>query len=112
MQSEAHSTAAAQMDPNALTTDDSFRTRPVQQQHEGFMRQVMDIILKDAVFNGTSRSNSVCEWMEPESLMAIVGKDLPKNPQSEEVLIDLIKTVVRYSVKTGHPHFINQLFSR
>lgn len=76
------------------------------------MRQVVDILLKEAVFQGTSRDALVIEWMEPESLMALLGKDLPKNPESDEDLVKLIKNVIRYSVKTGHPRFINQLFSR
>lgn len=93
-------------------TKDRFKTQPNPQQHENFMRQVLDIILKDAVFEGTCRDTPVIEWMEPECLMALVGKELPESPQPDEKLIQLIKNVVRYSVKTGHPHFINQLFSR
>lgn len=93
-------------------TKDRFKTQPNPQQHENFMRQVLDIILKDAVFEGTRRDTPVIEWMEPECLMALVGKELPESPQPDEKLIQLIKNVVRYSVKTGHPHFINQLFSR
>ncbi len=89
-----------------------FQTEPSQEQHEQFMRKVMDIVLEEAVFQGTSRNNLVIEWMEPESLLTLLGKELPKNPQSDETLVQLIKNVVRYSVKTGHPHFINQLFSR
>lgn len=95
-----------------MDSNNGFRTKPIQQQHEHFMRQVMDIILKDAVFEGTSSSSLVVEWIEPECLMALMGEELPKNPQSDQHLIELIKNVVRYSVKTGHPHFINQLFSR
>lgn len=76
------------------------------------MRQAFEIILKEAVFDGTSRDGPVVEWMEPESLMAILGKDLPYHPQTDEHMIQLIRNVIRYSVKTGHPRFINQLFSR
>ena len=89
-----------------------FETKPVEKVHDKFMRQVMDIVLKEAVFEGTSRNSLVIEWIEPESLMEIMGKELPENPQSEEKLIELITNVIRYSVKTGHPRFINQLFSR
>lgn len=100
------------MDPMTPTVADVFKTQPSEKQHEQFMRQVIEIVLKEAVFEGTSRNNLVTEWMEPETLMAIMGKELPKEPQSDEKLVQLIKNVVRYSVKTGHPHFINQLFSR
>lgn len=89
-----------------------FFSQPDRIQHEEFMRQVMEIVYEEAVFTGTSRDKKVTEWMEPEFLMTLLGKQLPRDPQPNENLIQLIKTVVRYSVKTGHPHFINQLFSR
>ena len=91
---------------------DRFETQPVQKMHEDFMRQVMDIVLKEAVFEGTSRVGLVTEWIEPEALIDILGTELPEQPQSEAKLIQLIKNVIQYSVKTGHPRFINQLFSR
>ena len=94
------------------TLIDRFQTKSSQEQHEQFMRTVMEIVLKEAVFEGTSRNTLVIEWMEPERLMTLLGTELPKNPQSDDILVQLIKNVVRYSVKTGHPHFINQLFSR
>lgn len=89
-----------------------FKSAPVQEQHEAFMREVFEILLKDAVFQGTSRNSLVTEWTEPETLRALLGPELPNEPQTEDHLIQLIKKVVRYSVKTGHPRFINQLFSR
>ena len=102
------------MEPKTSTTAHVFTTQPSQQQHEQLMRQVMEIVLKEAVFEGTSREKLVVEWMEPETLMALMGAGcrMPEEPQSDEKLVQLIENVVRYSVKTGHPHFINQLFSR
>jgi len=96
------------------TSNDSsqdFRTVCVREKHESFMRQVVDILINDAVFDGTSRDNRVVEWIDPDSLIALLGVDLPQHPQSNQQLIDTIRRIVKYSVKTGHPHFINQLFS-
>ena len=96
------------------TSNDSsqdFRTVCVREKHESFMRQVVDILINDAVFDGTSRDNRVVEWIDPDSLIALLGVDLPQHPQSDQQLIDTIRRIVKYSVKTGHPHFINQLFS-
>lgn len=82
---------------------------------ESFIRKVFDVLLKDAIFVEKSRESLVTEWMEPESLMAVLGtnsKEMPQKPaQSDDYLIEVIKNIVRYSVKTGHPHFVNQLFS-
>jgi sulfinoalanine decarboxylase len=90
---------------------EGYETQSVQEKHEPFIRQVFEILLKDAVFDGTSRDGLVTEWMEPESLMAVLGKEMPQQPQTDNHLIEVIKNIVRYSVKTGHPRFINQLFS-
>jgi len=90
---------------------EDFRTVCVRDKHESFMREVFEILINDAVFDGTSRENRVVNWIEPESLMALLGKDLPEEPQSNESMIDTIRNIVKYSVKTGHPRFINQLFS-
>ena len=37
--------------------------------------------------------------------------ELSEESVSHEDLINLAKSVIKYSVKVGHPHFINQLFS-
>ena len=80
------------------------------------MRQIVDLVLKEAVFDGTCRNSAVVQWTDPESLMiALTGSSdgrLPRHPQDDGQLVDLIARVIRYSVKTGHPRFVNQLFSR
>lgn len=60
---------------------------------------------------GTSRNNPVVEWVEPETLPTKI--DLPPNRagESHATLLGLLSSVIRYSVKTGHPHFVNQLYS-
>ena len=96
---------------DASTDSQWFRTQSVRERHEPFMREILEILINDAVFDGTSRNNRVVEWMEPESLMSVLGTTLPEDPQSDQHMIDLVRNIVRYSVKTGHPRFINQLFS-
>lgn len=97
---------------SALASVDWFATHPIKHSHERFLRCVIDTILKEAVFHGTERHTPVVEWIEPEKLRKILGNELPNEPQAEEKLLQYVKDVVRYSVKTGHPRFINQLFSR
>ena len=92
------------------STED-FRTVCVRDKHESFIREVVDILIKDAVFDGTARDNRVVEWIDPESLIALLGVNLPEHPQSNQQMINTIRHIVKYSVKTGHPRFINQLFS-
>lgn len=89
---------------------DWFHSESSKEKHEQFMRQVFEVILKDAVFEGTARDAPVVQWMEPEDLKSVLGC-LPERPQCNQRLVDLLKLVIHYSVKTGHPRFINQLFS-
>ena len=51
------------------------------------------------------------EWIEPAKLRSVVDLSLPKLGVTHEDLLELARSVVRYSVKTGHPRFVNQLFS-
>lgn len=90
---------------------EDFRTVCVREKHESFMREVMELLINDAVFDGTSRSNRVVEWIEPESLISLLGVNLPEQPQSNQDMVNKIRHIIQYSVKTGHPRFINQLFS-
>lgn len=89
-----------------------YETQPDRERHERFLRNVIEILLNDAVFDGTGRNGLVIEWIEPEKLALILGKEMPQHPKEEAHILQLVKDIVRYSVKTGHPRFINQLFSR
>ena len=51
------------------------------------------------------------EWVEPTSLPGKIDLQPSKSGESHESLLRLLAAVIRYSVKTGHPHFVNQLYS-
>uniref|UniRef100_A0A8D2J1L6 Cysteine sulfinic acid decarboxylase n=1 Tax=Varanus komodoensis TaxID=61221 RepID=A0A8D2J1L6_VARKO len=53
----------------------------------------------------------VCEWKEPEELQQILDLDLKDCGEPQEKLLKRCRNVIRYSVKTCHPRFFNQLFS-
>ncbi|XP_078192698.1 cysteine sulfinic acid decarboxylase isoform X8 [Callithrix jacchus] len=53
----------------------------------------------------------VCEWKEPEELKKLLDLELRSQGESQEQILDRCRAVIRYSVKTGHPRFFNQLFS-
>lgn len=54
----------------------------------------------------------VLEWKEPEQLRRLIEFDVTEEPASQDRLLELMEDVIKYSVKTGHPRFVNQLFSR
>ncbi|XP_076684222.1 glutamate decarboxylase-like protein black [Andrena cerasifolii] len=88
-----------------------YKSLPVRELHEKFMRRFVDLLLEEAVFEGTSRKNRVVEWMEPVALHSAIDLSLSDQGASHEELYSLASNVIKYSVKTGHPRFINQLYS-
>lgn len=89
----------------------NFITHPNKEAHETFIKTCMDIILKNAVFEGTNRKNKVVDWVDPDELERSFDFQLKDTAESQESLLNLIKETIKYSVKTGHPYFINQLYS-
>nr|CAD7592325.1 unnamed protein product [Timema genevievae] len=77
----------------------------------GLLRSILDLILDEAVFEGTSRNNRVVEWKSPEELDQVVELGVSAEPLGHDKLLRLVRDTIRYSVKTGHPYFVNQLFS-
>ncbi|XP_066588147.1 cysteine sulfinic acid decarboxylase isoform X2 [Prorops nasuta] len=88
-----------------------YKSLPNREDHEKLFRDFAELILEEAIFQGTSRKNRVVEWVEPAVLPSKVDLSLPKEPTSDEELLSLARNIIKYSVKTGHPHFVNQLFS-
>lgn len=79
--------------------------------HEKFLRNIFDNVLNNAIFDGTKRENKVLEWTDPEDLQRLFDMSLKDEPDSDEELVKLANQTIKYSVKTGHPYFVNQLFS-
>ena len=75
------------------------------------MRTLFDNVLSSAIFDGTKRENKVLEWTDPEELQRKFDMSLKDEPDTDEELLKLANDTIKYSVKTGHPYFVNQLFS-
>nr|BDD85283.1 aspartate 1-decarboxylase 1 [Ischnura senegalensis] len=89
----------------------TYTSQPDKAKHERFLRDAVDLLLKDAVFGGTNVNSKVLEWREPMKLASEVDLCMKDEGETHEKLLGLLSDVVKYSVKTGHPHFVNQLFS-
>lgn len=92
-------------------TCERFETLPNRKVHEKFLRECVDEILSTAVFEGLRRENKVLEWHTPSELTKLFDMSLKATADSDEKLMELVRNTIRYSVKTGHPYFVNQLFS-
>lgn len=88
-----------------------FASLPDKQRHSQFLKEAIELMLEKAVFQATNRNNRVVEWKAPEELQKTLDLDLSNDPVSHDKLMQLIKDTIQYSVKTGHPYFVNQLFS-
>ncbi|KAL1516799.1 hypothetical protein ABEB36_000654 [Hypothenemus hampei] len=88
-----------------------FESLPSKHDHEVFFRECLEILFKEAVFDGTARRNKVLDFKQPAELQEIFDFTLKNKASSHEDLKNIVKDIVKYSVKTGHPYFVNQLFS-
>ncbi|XP_055372093.1 cysteine sulfinic acid decarboxylase [Condylostylus longicornis] len=86
-------------------------SHPNRLKHEKFIRDSIDEIINNAVFDSTQRNSKVLEWHDPNELNKIFDMKLNDKFDSDENLIELIRKTIKYSVKAGHPYFINQLYS-
>ncbi|KAM3613539.1 uncharacterized protein V6R79_001117 [Siganus canaliculatus] len=78
---------------------------------ENFLHQSISIILEDAVKKATDVNEKVCEWCSPEQLKELLDLELTDGGESESKILQHCRDAIRYSVKTTHPRFFNQLFA-
>lgn len=86
-----------------------FPPNPDFEKHGNFLKTVVEMMFK-TIF-GMNRNSKVIEWIEPEDLKDVLDIKLNPNGENHEKLLKLVENTLRYSVKTGHPYFLNQLFS-
>jgi hypothetical protein len=89
-----------------------FASLPDRRRHSQFLKEAADLILEKAVFQATMRNKLVVDWRAPEELQKLIDLNLPAERVSHEELMQFLEDIIHYSVKTGHPFFVNQLFSR
>lgn len=75
-----------------------------------FLQKVVDILL-DYIELSFNREEHVLEYHPPEKLKELFNMAIPHDGVSLQHLITDCATVLKYGVKTGHPHFMNQLSS-
>ncbi len=91
----------------------SYQSLPTRMQHETFFRDCVETVLEEAIFfGGADRKSKVVNWKSPQELQQAMDFTVKRAPTTHEKLLQHIKNVIKYSVKTAHPYFMNQLFSR
>ena len=87
-----------------------WRSIPCVERHKEFLEELIAALI-GSTFESVSRKNPVARWREPGHLRDIISFDLEEGPRSQDSLLEIAGNVFKYSVKTGHPYFMNQLFS-
>ncbi|XP_013788993.1 cysteine sulfinic acid decarboxylase-like isoform X1 [Limulus polyphemus] len=78
-----------------------------------FLERVVKRVMSSGILGNPKdlRNHSkVTEFVDPEDLKRKLDLEILDEPASNEELLGLCEDVMRYSVKTGHPMFLNQLY--
>lgn len=108
---EAHKSKQSPKSTQQAMEDDRCLSQLSREKHEPFLRKCLDELLEEALFKGVAKDQKVVNWTAPEELSKVFDMSLHLEPQSDEQLLEAIRSTIKYSVKTGHPYFVNQLFS-
>ncbi|CAH1774812.1 unnamed protein product [Owenia fusiformis] len=76
-----------------------------------FLNRIFKLLLQDAVIKGTDIHSKLEEFEQPEKLFTQLDFELRDKGEDDDILIELCRNTIKYCVKTGHPHFFNQLYS-
>nr|BBK07882.1 cysteine sulfinic acid decarboxylase [Phreagena okutanii] len=76
-----------------------------------FLRRLVDIVIKDGLIGAMDRDTRVCDFHQPEKLKSVLKElSITDEAASEERLLAVCSDVIKYSVKSAHPRFFNQLY--
>ncbi|KAG7469883.1 hypothetical protein MATL_G00133520 [Megalops atlanticus] len=78
---------------------------------EVFVQEALPLILEEAVRKAIDVREKVCEWQPPERLKEILDLELKEEGEDHSKILERCRDAMRYSVKTGHPRFFNQLYA-
>ncbi|XP_054709098.1 glutamate decarboxylase-like [Uloborus diversus] len=73
-----------------------------------FLLKLLEIML-DFVTKSNDRSTKILDFHQPDQLKEILDLEIPDDPVNLDQLLVDCKETLKYQVKTGHPHFFNQL---
>ncbi|KAG2468139.1 GADL1 decarboxylase, partial [Polypterus senegalus] len=96
-----------------ITVDGLTLNGPLHDNKAGelFVEEAFQIIMDEVVKKGCNVKEKVCEWKDPEMLRDLLDLELGDSNEPHEKLLQLCRDVARFSVKTNHPRFFNQLFA-
>ncbi|XP_033207838.1 glutamate decarboxylase isoform X2 [Belonocnema kinseyi] len=73
-----------------------------------FLMKVVDILL-DFIKSTNDRNSKVLDFHHPAEMIQLLDLEIPDSGVTLQQLLIDCSTTLKYQVKTGHPHFFNQL---
>jgi len=83
----------------------------IENNPDDFLTQLLDLLVEECVVKGTAVETKVVDFKQPTELKKCIDFNLRDEATDDSELIDLCQRTIKYSVKTGHPRFFNQLYS-
>merc|ERR1719402_954479 len=81
------------------------------EEASGVLARVAELVQRERLVSDKyDKSQKVVDFLHPEELRAALPLTIERQGCSEEELQSISEAVVKYSVKTCHPHFYNQLY--
>jgi len=109
----AQSTGVFKMATNPAVNGDAAISTNQPPKHDmasmEFMKKVSDMML-DEINQYEERDRPVMSFKSPEQILKLFDFDINEHGASEEELLKITKTIIDNSIKTGSPHFYNQLW--
>ncbi|CAH1241293.1 GAD1 [Branchiostoma lanceolatum] len=84
---------------------------PLPKDEEDFLKAAFQVIMEDGVRKGRDVTQKVVDFHQPDELRSLLDLEIRDAPEDHQRLIKHMKDTIKYSVRTGHPRFFNQLFS-
>uniref|UniRef100_A0A1A8QE14 Cysteine sulfinic acid decarboxylase n=1 Tax=Nothobranchius rachovii TaxID=451742 RepID=A0A1A8QE14_9TELE len=88
-------------------------TDPLIDHAEGqlFLNEAFKVIVEEVLCKGTDATQKVCEWKDPDELAVLLDLELREMGEPRGRLLQRVRDVAKFSVKTSHPRFFNQQFA-
>uniref|UniRef100_A0A8C0ZBR6 Glutamate decarboxylase like 1 n=1 Tax=Cyanistes caeruleus TaxID=156563 RepID=A0A8C0ZBR6_CYACU len=98
---------------NAVLVDGVILNGPIMDSKAGekLVEEACKIIMEEVVQKADDVTEKVCEWQAPEKLKQILDLEMRDTGESHQKILQLCRDVIKYSVKTNHPRFFNQLYA-
>ncbi|XP_047427309.1 cysteine sulfinic acid decarboxylase isoform X2 [Mugil cephalus] len=85
---------------------------PLVDHAEGqhFLNEAFKIIVEEVLCKGTDATQKVCEWKQPDELSLLLDLELRETGEPQDRILQRVRDVAKYSIKTSHPRFFNQQY--